>query len=177
MNNLYNPVLGAICGDMIGVPYEWYSKKDILINKDFQFWTEYSRFSDDTVMTLAVAKWLLTSRDPKDLVKIMQELGRKYPNAGYGSMFKKWIKEENPQPYGSFGNGSAMRVSPVGCIFDNDILNIAEISASVSHNHPEGILGAKAVAWSVDIFNTDDISSIKEYTIEFNLKNCFLLIT
>jgi ADP-ribosylglycohydrolase len=141
-----NPVLGAICGDMIGVPYEFRRNK---AEKDFPLWTKFSRFSDDTVMTIAVAEWLLNMPLNKDnLVKIMQKWGRKYSDVGYGGMFRKWLEEENPQPYNSFGNGSAMRVSPVGCVFltlDTTLI-IAEESASVSHNHPEGIKGAKAVA-------------------------------
>ena len=141
-----NPVLGAICGDMIGVPYEFRRNK---AEKDFPLWTKFSHFSDDTVMTIAVAEWLLNMPLNKDnLVKIMQKWGRKYSDVGYGGMFRKWLEEENPQPYNSFGNGSAMRVSPVGCVFltlDTTLI-IAEESASVSHNHPEGIKGAKAVA-------------------------------
>lgn len=154
MELIKNPVLGAICGDMIGVPYEWYCRKKLQINKDFKLWTDDSRFSDDTVMTLAVAKWLLERPlNTNNLVKIMQDLGKEYPNAGYGGMFKKWLRDNNPQPYNSFGNGSAMRISPVGCAFNTleATLTIAEESASVSHNHPEGIKGAKAVAeciWS-----------------------------
>lgn len=167
---IINPVLGAICGDMIGFPYELYCKKGLQINKDFKLWTDDSRFSDDTVMTLAVAKWLLTSRDPKDLVKVMKELGNKYRDAGYGYMFAKWLEEDDPQPYGSFGNGSAMRVSPVGCVFDDNILTLAKISASVSHNHPQGVLGAQAVAWSIDTFYMEEFHSIYDYVTEFKMK-------
>jgi len=147
MNKLIkNPVLGAICGDMIGVPYEFRKNK---AEKDFPLWNNYSKFSDDTVMTIAVAEWLLTPPyNTNVLIKIMQKWGRKYPNAGYGGMFRKWLKENNPQPYNSYGNGSAMRVSPVGCAFNTreTTLIMAEQSASVSHNHPEGIKGAKCVA-------------------------------
>ena len=116
-----NPVLGAICGDMIGVPYEWYCRKGLTINKDFKLWTDDSRFSDDSVMTIAIAEWLLDRPLNSDnLVKIMQKWGKCYPNAGYGGMFRKWLKEKNPQPYNSYGNGSAMRVSPVGCAFNTE---------------------------------------------------------
>lgn len=150
MSNLIkNPVLGAICGDMIGVPYEWYCRKGLQINKDFRLWTDDSRFSDDTVMTIAVAEWLLDKPlNTNNLIKIMQKWGKHYPNAGYGGMFRKWLREENPQPYNSFGNGSAMRVSPVGCAFQTlgTTLTVAEQSASVSHNHHEGIKGAKVIA-------------------------------
>ena len=147
MNKLIkNPVLGAICGDMIGVPYEFRRNK---AEKDFPLWSNYSKFSDDTVMTIAVAEWLLNPPYSTDnLIKIMQKWGRKYRNAGYGHLFGKWIDSDNPQPYNSFGNGSAMRVSPVGCAFQTlgTTLTMAEESASVSHNHPEGIKGAKCVA-------------------------------
>lgn len=141
-----NPVLGAICGDMIGVPYEFRKNK---AEENFPLWSNYSHFSDDTVMTIAVAEWLLTPPYNTDtLIKIMQKWGRKYPKAGYGGMFRKWLKEDNPQPYNSFGNGSAMRISPVGCTFKTEktTLIMAEQSASVSHNHPEGIKGAKCIA-------------------------------
>ena len=146
MKNYKNPVVGAICGDMIGVPYEWYCKRGLNINKDFRLWTEDSRFSDDSVMTIAVAEWLL--RKNEDLVKIMQKWGKRYPNAGYGHLFKQWLEEDHPKPYNSFGNGSAMRVSPVGCAFDTieETLDVARQSAVVSHNHPEGIKGAQVVA-------------------------------
>ena len=155
MNNLIkNPVLGAICGDMIGVPYE-FLRRGVHIEKDFPLWSDDSHFSDDTAMTLAVAKWLLTEEleylDSKDLVICMQEIGNKYPNVGYGGTFSQWLKQEDPQPYGSWGNGSAMRVSPVGCVSNslNETLKIAEMSASVSHNHLEGIKGAKCIAEAI----------------------------
>ena len=152
MNDLIkNPVLGAIAGDMIGVPYE-FLRRGVHIERDFPLWSNDSKFSDDTAMTLAVAKWLLTEDldklNPRDLVLCMQEIGNKYPNVGYGGKFSQWLKEEDPQPYGSWGNGSAMRISPVGCAFKTleDTLKIAEMSASVSHNHIEGIKGAKVIA-------------------------------
>ena len=144
-----NPVLGAIAGDMIGVPYEWYCKQGLQIPEDFELWTKDSHFSDDTVMTIAVAEWLLyPPYNTYNLVSIMQKWGRKYRRAGYGHLFGQWIDSDNPQPYGSFGNGSAMRVSPVGCAFQTleTTLVIAEESAAVSHNHPEGIKGAKCIA-------------------------------
>ena len=150
MNKLIkNPVLGAICGDMIGVPYELYCKHGQLIPENFKLWTNKSHFSDDTVMTIAVAEWLLNRPYNTDnLIRIMQKWGRIYRNAGYGHLFGKWIDSDNPQPYGSFGNGSAMRVSPVGCVFKTleTTLIISKESASVSHNHPEGIKGAQIIA-------------------------------
>ena len=150
MNKLIkNPVLGAICGDMIGVPYEFRKNK---AEKDFPLWTNYSKFSDDTVMTIAIAEWLLyPPYNTYNLTSIMQKWGRKYRNAGYGHLFGKWIDSDNPQPYNSFGNGSAMRVSPVGCAFQTleTTLVIAGESAVVSHNHPEGIKGAQCIAEAI----------------------------
>lgn len=161
-----NPVLGAIAGDMIGVPYEWYCKQGLQIPEDFKLWTKDSHFSDDTVMTIAVAEWLLNKGN---LTKIMQKWGRIYRNAGYGYLFGKWIDSDNPQPYGSFGNGSAMRVSPVGCAFDSlqSTLIVAEESASVSHNHPEGVKGAQCVAEAIWYALRDEkfISSTYNYDI------------
>ena len=139
-------MLGAIIGDIVGSTREWNNIK----REDFELVPQDSRFTDDTVMTLAVAEWLMTdpTHGESSLVKCMQELGRKYPNAGYGGMFRRWLRTESPQPYGSFGNGSGMRVSPVGLYAQSleEALELARISASVSHNHPEGIKGAQAVA-------------------------------
>ena len=136
-------ILGVIVGDMVGSTREWENVK----TENFELLPAGSRFTDDTVMTLAVAKWLMI--DPKHsehtLVKCMQKLGHKYPNAGYGGMFRRWLNTENPEPYNSFGNGSAMRVSPVGLYASSldEALELARITASVSHNHPEGIKGAQ----------------------------------
>jgi len=144
-----NPVLGAICGDMIGVPYEFRKSK---AEENFPLWSEHSHFSDDTVMTIAVAEWLLyPPYNTYNLTSIMQKWGRRYRNAGYGHLFGKWIDSNNPKPYNSFGNGSAMRVSPVGCAFQTleTTLVIAGESAAVSHNHPEGIKGAQCIAEAI----------------------------
>ena len=105
-------MLGAIIGDIVGSTREWHNIK----TEDFEMVPPGSRFTDDTVMTLAVAEWLMadSKHKPETLVACMQRLGRKYINAGYGSMFRKWLLSEHPQPYNSFGNGSAMRVSPIG---------------------------------------------------------------
>lgn len=146
MKLIKNPVLGAICGDMIGVPYEWYCKQGLQIPENFKLWTDDSKFSDDSVMTIAIADGLL-HRDI-NLIEIMQKWGRKYRHAGYGHLFGQWIDSDNPQPYGSFGNGSAMRVSPVACVAKSleECLELAKKSAEVTHNHPEGIKGAQAIA-------------------------------
>ena len=142
-------MLGAIIGDIVGSTREWHNIK----TEDFELVPKGSRFTDDTVMTLAVAEWLMTDPEhqPETLVACMQHLGRKYPNAGYGGMFSQWLMTDHPQPYNSFGNGSAMRVSPVGLYANSleEALELARITASVSHNHPEGIKGAQAIAGSV----------------------------
>lgn len=142
-------MLGAIIGDIVGSTRERYNVK----TEDFELVPQGSSFTDDTVMTLAVAEWLMADPEHKSetLVACMQRLGRKYPNAGYGGMFYQWLMSDNPQPYNSFGNGSAMRVSPVGFYANSldEALELARISASVTHNHPEGIKGAQAIAGCV----------------------------
>lgn len=142
-------LLGAIAGDVIGSLFEWNSTK----RTDFQLFNPFSRFTDDTVMTVANADWLLTNGN---LTHIMQAYGKRYPHAGYGGMFGNWLTEENPKPYNSFGNGSAMRVSPVGWAFNtlDETLEAARKSAEVTHNHPEGIKGAQAVAACIYLART-----------------------
>lgn len=139
-------MLGAIVGDIVGSVYEFNNIK----TTEFELFTGGSRFTDDTVMTLAVAWWLTTdeTHSPDRLVECMQGLGRRYPYAGYGGNFARWIFRDRPAPYGSWGNGSGMRVSPVGLYAAtlDEALALAEISASVTHDHPEGIKGAQAVA-------------------------------
>ncbi len=143
---------GAILGDIIGSPYEFaYWKR----NKSFELFPQYAKFTDDTVMTVAIADALLScgknaeeEEYEKAFVDSMQKWGMKYIDAGYGGMFYRWIKSKSTQPYGSFGNGSAMRVSPVGWMFDSleRTRKVAKWSALVTHNHPEGIKGAEATA-------------------------------
>lgn len=142
-------MLGAIAGDIIGSHYEYVNDRIY----DFELFTDGSFFTDDTVMTLAIARWLMESDclTSSDLIKYMIELGRKYPDVGYGPGFKNWIWSDMPQPYNSYGNGSAMRVSPVALYAQtlNETLELAYITASVSHNHPEGIKGAQATAATI----------------------------
>ena len=151
-----NKILGGIVGDIVGSTREWHNVK----TEDFELLPAGSRFTDDTVMTLAVAEWLMTdpSHSERGLVECMQRLGRKYPNAGYGGMFRRWLVTDNPEPYNSFGNGSAMRVSPVGLYANSmeEALELARITASVSHNHPEGIKGAQAVAAAIYLKRTEE---------------------
>jgi ADP-ribosylglycohydrolase len=145
---------GAIFGDIAGSLYEFNAAK----GNDFTLVPKGSRFTDDTIMTLAVANWLLTDENLSDdqLVKEMQLFGKKYPRGGYGGMFRKWLVSSDPQPYNSFGNGSAMRVSPCGWVSDdiNEVLSTARQSAEVTHNHPEGVKGAQAVAMAIWIART-----------------------
>ena len=151
----YNKILGGIAGDIIGSTREWHNVK----TEDFELLPQGSRFTDDTVMTLAVAEWLMSdpTHSERILIECMQRLGRKYPNAGYGCMFRHWLNTENPEPYNSFGNGSAMRVSPVGLYANSmeEALELARITASVSHNHPEGIKGAQAIAACIYLKRTE----------------------
>ena len=111
---------GAILGDMIGAPYEFDMGDK---TKEFPLFIARSKFTDDSVMTVAVAEALMDAAGKTDeeiraaLVASMQKWGRKYPNAGYGGMFRRWLREENPQPYGSYGNGSAMRASAAGWLY------------------------------------------------------------
>lgn len=137
-------LLGAVAGDVIGSFYEHWRTKQV----DFPLFPTWARFTDDTVMTVANADWLLNGGD---LVERMRYYGNRYPRAGYGGMFRQWLAAERPRPYGSFGNGSAMRVSPVGWAFQTleETMEAARRSAAVTHDHPEGIKGAQAVASSV----------------------------
>lgn len=173
-------MLGAIIGDIVGSTREWHNIK----TEVFELVPKGSRFTDDTVMTLAVAAWLMTDPEhqPETLVACMQQLGRKYPDAGYGKMFSKWLMSDNPQPNNSFGNGSAMRVSPVGLYANSleEALELARITASVSHNHPEGIKGAQAIAGCVFLKKNSSCWGCEEeirrfitekigYNLDFNL--------
>jgi ADP-ribosylglycohydrolase len=137
-------MLGAIAGDMIGVPWESQGEK----RYDFPLFSEYSRFSDDTVMTLAVAYALLEERS---YAETMREFGRRHPLVGYGKHFEEWIFDASMGPYNSCGNGGAMRASPIGFAARSaeDALAEAERCAAPTHNHPEGVKGAKAVALAV----------------------------
>ncbi|MFK7808360.1 MAG: ADP-ribosylglycohydrolase family protein [Saprospiraceae bacterium] len=137
-------MIGAIIGDVIGSRFERTGKK----TKDFELFTDESKFTDDTVLTVAVADCILNS---KDFAETLRKYGKAYPLAGYGSSFKKWLAGITKGPYRSWGNGSAMRVSPVGflCKDRKTVLDLAEKSAAVTHNHEDGIKGAQAIALSV----------------------------
>jgi ADP-ribosylglycohydrolase len=137
-------MIGAIAGDIIGSIYEGRPIK----TTDFPLFGPNSRFTDDTVLTVATAEALLTDQHYE---RQYRAYGRQYPHAGYGGSFIHWIFDEKAGPYNSWGNGSAMRVSPIGWAFDSvdEVLAEAERSAAVTHNHPEGIKGAQATALAV----------------------------
>ena len=152
-------MLGAIAGDVIGSVHEVAGTK----TKDFPLFDEYCRFTDDTVMTCAVAEKLLRGGDYVDL---FHEYVLEYPTAGYGGSFIRWAANRSREPYNSWGNGSAMRVSPVGVVFDSveEVLAEARRSAEVTHNHPEGVKGAQAVATAVFLARTgSDKPAIKAH--------------
>jgi len=137
-------MIGAIAGDVIGSVFEGHNIK----STEFPLFSSYSRFTDDTVLTVAVAYSVLKNTD---YVESLKMFGLRYLNAGYGGFFIRWMLSDDTKPYNSWGNGSAMRVSPIGFAFDSieDVLNEARKSAEVTHNHPEGIKGAQATALSI----------------------------
>lgn len=142
-------MMGAIAGDIIGSVYEHHPIK----TKDFPLFHSHCCFTDDSVLTIAIAKAIL---DDRNYLKAVWEIGRKYPHAGYGGSFIHWLRSMEPKPYNSWGNGSAMRVSPVGFAFDTmeSVLLEAVRTAAISHNHPEGVKGAQATALSVYLART-----------------------
>ena len=163
---------GAILGDMIGAPYEFDRGNK---SKEFPLFCEHSCFTDDSVMTIAVAEALLDCRFRDDeniragLIDSMRKWGRKYPNAGYGAKFVRWLRAKDPQPYDSYGNGSAMRVSPAGWLVDTleETRRMARFTAEVTHNHPEGIKGAEATASAIFLARTGcSKEEIREYTVQ-----------
>lgn len=145
-------MFGAIVGDIIGSVYEWHNIK----TKEFPLFRDDCHFTDDTVMTCAVAEGIMNGGGRDDYIDAMKKYGRMYPHAGYGGRFREWLFSNNREPYNSFGNGSAMRVSPCAWRMDcgfcartglwpSNGRKGAELSAEVTHNHPEGIKGALAV--------------------------------
>jgi ADP-ribosylglycohydrolase len=139
-------VIGAIAGDIIGSVYEFNQIK----TKVFPLFHPACTFTDDSVLTVAVAQAILEERPYSETVR---ELGLRYPGAGYGCMFMDWLDSREPRPYNSFGNGSAMRVSPVGFAFERreDVLREAARSAEFTHSHPEGVKGAQATALAIHL--------------------------
>ena len=145
-------MIGAIIGDVVGSRFEFSNH----LSKDFELLTKDNRFTDDTVMTCAVAQALMESKeDYSDLsekaIEVMQRIGRHYPSCGYGGRFYRWMFTNDPKPYGSFGNGSAMRISAVGFIAKDieEAKKLAYAVTVISHNHPEGLKGAEATAVAI----------------------------
>ena len=148
-------MIGAIAGDIIGSFYERCQIK----TKDFPLFHPRCCFTDDSVLTVAIAKAILSDHN---YLKAVWETGRKYPHAGYGGSFIRWLRSNNPKPYNSWGNGSAMRVSPIGFAFDSaeSVLQEAARTAEISHNHPEGVKGARATALAIFLARTTRNKSI-----------------
>lgn len=172
-------MLGAIIGDIVGSRFEWNNHR----SKDFELFTKKCFFTDDSVMTLAIAKALVECKgDYGNLsevtVRTMQEVGRPYPYCGYGGMFRRWMYSDDPQPYNSFGNGAAMRVSACGFVA-RDLEEAKDLSRKVTvvtHGHPEGIKGAEATTVAIFLarqgYSIDEIKDHIEreyYKIDFTL--------
>lgn len=172
----YNPMLmSAVLGDIVGSMYEFHPCK----STNFDLHDNRMDYTDDTIMTIAVADRIIHDKrhTKKGLVARLQEWGRKYPNpmGAYGNMFSQWLGSENPKPYNSWGNGAAMRVSAVGLAFNTleETLKVAKRCAEVTHNHPEGIKGAQAVAAAIFMARTgsnkDEIRCYVSETFGYNL--------
>ena len=147
-------MLGAIIGDIVGSIYEF----DNIKTKEFDFFTDEKFFTDDTVMTVAIADAIMNGGQHENFIQSMKKWGVDYIDKSYGHSFRNWLTSENSEPYNSWGNGSAMRVSPCGWVAKLDIPieegikqteELARMSAEVTHNHPEGIKGAQATASSI----------------------------
>ncbi len=170
-------MLGAIFGDIVGSVYESHNVKSM----DFPLLSWNSQPTDDSIMAIAVATALMNawgkSDDAieKELVRQMQAWGRKYPYAGYGGYFAQWLMSRHPKPYGSFGNGSGMRVSPVGWLYTNleDTMHAAKLTAEVTHSHSEGIRGAQAIAGCIFLARAgaskEEIRTFAEEHFQYNL--------
>ena len=172
VNELF-PIYGAIAGDMIGAPYEL--KGTRIKDLRFPIVKSDSLPTDDTVQTIAIMKWVAAKEfKTEDLKKILKSLCLKYPDAGYGHSFKLWMRSSESEPYNSYGNGSAMRVSPIAvCATSiNDVLELAKKTAEITHNHPEGVKGAQAVAAAIYLaFHGFTKSNIREFiTHQFGYK-------
>ena len=172
-------MLGAIIGDIVGSPYEFSEKKK---RKDFKLFSRWSSFTDDTVMTIAIADALRNvdndagkAEMEEKFVESMRFWGNRYNDVGYGGLFYNWLMADYPIPYGSFGNGSAMRVSSVGWMYDSleQTIEVAGWTAEVTHNHPEGIKGAKATASAIWMarkgYSKDEIKSFIEKEFKYDL--------
>jgi ADP-ribosylglycohydrolase len=137
-------MLGGVVGDVVGSVYEWNNHR----SKKFPLFIPGSAFTDDSVLTVALAEAIL---EGSDFASVMRRYGQRYPKAGYGGMYRRWLLDPTMGPYGSFGNGAAMRIGPAGWAFDTleETLNRANLYTAVTHDHPEGIKGAQAVAGAI----------------------------
>ena len=180
-------MLGAVAGDIIGSPYEWINTD----RKDFEMFTStrgwvygkersfHPSFTDDTVMTLAVARWLMQDREhgKASLARIMRDMASHYEGRGFSPMFRKWLQSESARPFNSYGNGCAVRVSPIGLYAEAlpDAIELAKRQAEISHLHPEGIKGAQAIAQAVWMAahgrTKDDIRFATEQDFGYNLSS------
>lgn len=165
-------MIGAIIGDILGSVFEGAPVKNY---NDVKF-SAASDFTDDTVLTIAVADAILTGKSFQDA---LHQYGNQYRNRGYGGRFAQWLNTRTPQPYNSFGNGSAMRVSPAGWASQNtnEVLSLAEKTAEPTHNHPEGIKGAQAIALSVFLAQQgatkNKIKQQVEHHFQYNLERAY----
>ncbi|MGC8603246.1 MAG: ADP-ribosylglycohydrolase family protein [Desulfomonilaceae bacterium] len=158
-------MIGAIAGDIIGSVYEW----DNIKTKDFELFSPKCFFTDDTVLTIALADTILTGTSYVDNLKSFY---RRYPHRGYGGSFHNWVRSLNPMPYNSWGNGAAMRIGPVGYAY-NDIATVlqkAQEFTEITHNHPEGIKGAQATAVAIYLARTGKSKSEIKNFIEMNFQ-------
>lgn len=163
-------MLGAIIGDMVGSVYEFHNHK----SKDFPLFSDRCFPTDDSIMTIAIAKAILENGGKSEglsekTIEWMQKIGRQYPNCGYGGRFYKWMFARNPHPYGSYGNGSAMRVSACGWAGGtlDEVKALSRAVTVISHNHPEGIKGAEATACAIFLARTDHTrQEIRDYITE-----------
>ncbi len=162
-------MLGAIIGDVVGSRFEFNNIK----TTNFKLFNDDSVFTDDTVMTIAVTDWVLHAKDLSDkneAITYLKKWGKKYPNAGYGGRFYYWVLGSDTKPYNSCGNGSAMRISSVGHLFNNEeeMLKACRTITSITHNHPEGMKGAEVVATIIYSIRNKNWrkSQIKEYAIK-----------
>ncbi len=155
-------MIGAIIGDIAGSVYEWNNIK----TKDFPFFQERCFFTDDTVMTIAVAEALMNGGEKDDFIDAMKKYGGMYPDAGYGGRFGAWLFSDSREPYHSWGNGAAMRTAAVGWYFDSleTTRSMAALATGVTHGHPEGIKGAESAASAIFLARTGHSKAeIKEY--------------
>lgn len=180
-------MLGAMIGDIVGSRFEWSNIK----TKDFEFFADNCFFTDDTVMTAAVAKAILDCDDgfqniEKYAEKEMRYYGKRYPDSGYGGRFQNWLTCSDPKPYFSFGNGAAMRISPTAYLYNSmeDSEALSDRITGVTHNHPEGLKGARAVTDAIFMarkgFSKNEIRNrIEEsyYSLDFmidDIRSCYM---